>query len=417
MSTQESQTDYDIVIAGGGMVGASLACALGNHALRVAMIEAHNQNLNTPPSYDDRAIALSYGTAQIFRALNLWEPLAAKAAAIKQIHVSERGHIGVTRIDHREEQVDALGYVITARDLGQVLYGALSSFNNLHILQPAQLRGLDFDENAAQASVILNPDTTRATAQACRCKLLVAADGGGSSVRRLLNIDTQHYDYRQTAITANVSISRPHNNMAFERFTAQGPLALLPMQGDRCSLVWTRQTTVADSLLALSDKEFLQQLQQEFGNRLGRFTRAGQRSAYPLQLLKATTQVQKRVALIGNAAHTLHPIAGQGFNLGMRDVATLAQIIIDHHAAGRDIGLLQTLQLYQQWRQQDQQRIIGFTDSLVKLFSNRFAPLALTRNLGLIATDIFPPLKHALAKHTMGMAGKLPRLARGLPLH
>ncbi|WP_455207164.1 2-octaprenyl-6-methoxyphenyl hydroxylase [Kaarinaea lacus] len=418
MITTNSQLDYDLVIVGGGMVGASLACALGNQPLKVAMIEAFKQKLDTPPSYDDRAIALSYGTSQIFRALGLWPQLAAKTTAIKQIHVSDRGHVGATRIDHQEENVDALGYVITARDLGQVLYGALSQYSNLHILKPAQLTDLSFTDTHAEATITVGTDANSnyISSKLCSTRLIVAADGGNSSVRQLLNIDAQQYDYQQTAITANVSISRPHNNVAFERFTAQGPLAVLPMEGERCSLVWTRQNNIVDSVLALSDAEFLQQLQREFGNRLGEFTRVGNRSAYPLKLVKANTQVQKRVALIGNAAHTLHPIAGQGFNLGMRDVATLAQIVIEQHKAGRDIGLLQALQPYQQWRQQDHQRIIGFTDNLVKIFSNRFAPLALARNLGLIATDIIPSLKHTLAKHTMGMAGKLPRLARGLPL-
>ena len=168
--------------------------------------------------------------------------------------------------------------------------------------------------------------------------------------------------------------------------------------------------------MTLSDSDFLRQLQTAFGNRLGKFIKVGKRSSYPLKLVKVTTQVQKRVALIGNAAHTLHPIAGQGFNLGMRDVATLAQIIVDEHKTQHDIGLLRVLQPYQQWRQQDHQRIIGFTDNLVKIFSNRFAPLALGRNLGLVATDTIPSIKHVLAQHTMGMAGKLPRLARGLPL-
>lgn len=416
MTATEAQTDFDLVIVGGGMVGASLACALGNQSIKVAMIEAFNPKLDTPPSYDDRAIALSYGTSQIFRALGLWEQLATKTTPIKRIHVSDRGHLGVTRIDHKEEKVDALGYVITARDLGQILYGALSQYPNLQILKPAQLTDVTFLDTQVNAAITINGNSAEASTKTISAKLLVAADGGNSSVRHLLNIDTQEYDYQQTAITANVSISRPHDNVAYERFTSQGPLALLPMVSERCSLVWTRKQGEVQSILELTDEAFLLQLQSEFGNRLGQFTRVGQRHAYPLKLLKANAQVQKRVALIGNAAHTLHPIAGQGFNLGMRDVATLAQIVLEHHQAGDDIGLLRVLQPYQQWRQLDHQRIIGFTDSLVKIFSNRFAPLALTRNIGLVATDIIPPLKHLLAKHTMGMAGKLPRLARGLPL-
>ena len=416
MASTEPELDYDLTIVGGGMVGASLACALGNHPLQIAMVEAYSQEMNTPPSYDDRAIALSYGTSQIFRTLGIWEQLSSKVTPIKHIHVSDRGHIGVTRIDHSEENVDALGYVITARDLGQVLYSALSQYNNLHIIKPAQLTELSFTDSYANATITFNQDSSEADTKVVSTKLLVAADGGNSSVRQLLNIDAQQYDYQQTAITANISVSQAHNNIAYERFTAQGPLALLPMQDQRCSLVWTRQTDNVEPIMAMSDKEFLQQLQTEFGGRLGQFTQVGKRSTYPLKLVRANAQVQKRVALIGNAAHTLHPIAGQGFNLGMRDVATLAQVIVEEHQAGRDIGLLRVLQPYQQWRQQDHQRIIGFTDNLVKVFSNRFAPLALTRNLGLVATDVFPPLKHLLAEHTMGMAGRLPKLARGLPL-
>lgn len=416
MSASTSQLDYDLIIVGGGMVGASLACALGNHPLKIAMVEAFSQEMNTPPSYDDRAIALSYGTSQIFRTLGIWKQLSDKITAIKHIHVSDRGHMGVTRLDHKEENVDALGYVITARDLGQVLYGTLSQYSNLDILKPAQLTELAFSDDHVDTSITFNQDSSNAKTKIVSTKLLVAADGGNSSVRKLLNIDAQQYDYQQTAITANISTSKAHNNKAYERFTAQGPLALLPMHDGRCSLVWTRQSDNVEPIMAMSDEEFLQQLQAEFGNRLGRFTQVGKRGTYPLKLVKVNAQVQKRVALIGNAAHTLHPIAGQGFNLGMRDVATLAQILVEEHKAGRDIGLLRVLQPYQQWRQQDHQRIIGFTDNLVKIFSNRFAPLALARNLGLVATDVFPPLKHLLAEHTMGMAGKLPKLARGLPL-
>ena len=416
MNTTGPQLDYDLIIVGGGMVGASLACALGNHPLKIAMVEAFSQQMNTPPSYDDRAIALSYGTSQIFRTLGIWDQLSNAVTAIKHIHVSDRGHMGVTRIDHEEENVDALGYVITARDLGNVLYKRLADYKNLDILKPAQLSGLHFNDSHAEASITFNHDSAEADTKLINTKLVVAADGGNSSVRQLLNIEAQQFDYQQTAITANISISRPHNNIAYERFTAQGPLALLPMQDQRCSLVWTRQSDNVESIVAMSDEEFLQQLQAEFGMRLGQFTQVGKRSTYPLKLIKVSAQVKKRVALIGNAAHTLHPIAGQGFNLGMRDVAALAQIIVDETNAERDIGLLRVLQPYQQWRQQDHQRIISFTDNLVKIFSNRFAPLALARNLGLVATDVLPPLKHLLAEHTMGMAGRLPKLARGLSL-
>jgi len=407
-----SQNQYDIAIIGGGMVGASLACALGNQPLKIAMIEAHAyQQRDTPPSYDDRAIALSYGTSQIFRSLGIWEQLLPKVTPIKHIHVSDRGHWGFTHIDHQQEHVEALGYVITARELGKTLYGQLPSYANVTVISPAQLTDLVSDDEWVQLTVKNSDATTQ-----INCKLIIAADGGNSSVRNILNIDAKHFDYQQTAITANVSTELPHNNVAYERFTAQGPIAILPVSDRHCSLVWTRHTDKVQPLLELTDDAFLQQLQQEFGHRLGRFTQVGKRNNYPLQLIKASSQVQKRIALIGNAAHTIHPIAGQGFNLGIRDVAALAQIIVDEHRAHRDIGLLGCLQVYEQWRQQDQRRIIGFTDNLVKLFSSRFAPLVLARNIGLVTTDVVAPIKHFLAEHTMGIAGKLPRLARGLPL-
>jgi len=393
------------------MVGASIACALGNQPLKLAMIEAHHFALDTPPSYDDRAIALSYGTSQIFRALGIWQHLQTKVTPIKHIHVSDRGQWGFTRIDHAQENVDALGYVITARELGQMLYSQLPNYPNIDIISPAQLVDIQQTDEVAQLTV-----QQQNTSLPLSSKLIIAADGGQSSVRTLLNIDAKQHDYQQTAITANITTELAHHNVAYERFTPQGPIAILPVSEHHCSLVWTHHTDKVQPILQMSDEQFLQQLQQEFGNRLGRFTHVGKRSSYPLQLIKARSQVQKRIALIGNAAHTIHPIAGQGFNLGMRDVAALAQTIVDEHRAQRDIGLLGCLQTYEQWRQQDQQRIIGFTDKLVKIFSSRFAPLVIARNVGLITTDVVAPVKHFLAQQTMGLAGKLPRLARGLPL-
>jgi len=411
MSSKNSE--YDIAIVGGGMVGASLACALGNQALRVAIIEAHDIKLDTPASYDDRAIALSYGTAQIFRTLGIWQDLQNHVTPIKHIHVSDKGHIGVTRINYQEENVDALGYVITARELGRVLYRMLSKYDNIDLISPAHLEIIEFSDEHAKAIYKISQSTKSHT---LKTQLLVAADGGNSSVRKLMDIKTVQHDYQQSAITANITTSIPHNNIAYERFTSQGPLAILPMQENRCSLVWTWPADRAGQIMELSDEEFLSRLQSAFGSRLGTFTQLGQRHCYPLKLVKAKSQVKRRLALIGNAAHTLHPIAGQGFNLGMRDVAALAQIVVDEKKAGSDIGLLRVLQPYQQWRQQDQRRIIGFTDNLVKIFSNQFAPLALARNIGLLATDVTPALKHLLARHTMGMAGKLPKLVRGLQL-
>jgi 2-octaprenyl-6-methoxyphenol hydroxylase len=227
-------------------------------------------------------------------------------------------------------------------------------------------------------------------------------------------------DYGQTAIVANVTPAQPHQHVAYERFTPQGPIALLPL-GDqngeaRCALVWTHPPTEAERLLALDEASFLAELQAGFGQRLGRFRKVGRRHSYALQLIRAEEQIRPRLVLIGNAAHTLHPIAGQGLNLSLRDVATLAQCLTDAHRDGRDIGSQAVLEGYRQWRRRDHQQVIGFTNFLVQGFSNAFGPLAVARNLGLLATDLLPPVKHGLARAAMGLAGKLPRLARGLPL-
>lgn len=415
----QSSTDYDLIIIGGGMVGASLAISLATQPLRIALVEAaaiRSDAANTPPSYDDRAIALSFGARRIFEGMNLWDAIGPKTTPIKHIHVSDQGRFGFTRLDAEQEKVDALGYVATARQLGATLLNTLQQCANLTIISPATLTELKLGDDHATAVVTRDADSS----EALTAKLIVAADGGNSHVRRQLDIHTSARDYGQTAIIANITAEKPHRYVAYERFTRNGPLALLPLDGhasdNRCALVWTREPADAEKLLTLGDEDFLAELQPCFGKRLGRFVKVGKRHSYPLQLIRAQEQVRHRLALIGNAAHTLHPIAGQGFNLGLRDVATLAQTIADAHHAGDDLGALPALEAYAAWRERDHRQVIGFTNTLVQTFSNRFPPLALARNLGLIATDVVPPLKHLLARHSMGIAGKLPRLARGLPL-
>lgn len=412
---QKTSTDYDLIIIGGGMVGASLACALANQPLRIAIVEAVPYQADNQPSYDDRAIALSFGSRRIFDGLGLWPKIAPHTTAINRIHVSDQGRFGFARLDSKQENVDALGYVITARNLGRTLVHQLDQLKNLTLISPAKLTDLKLGDDHATAVINVGKENDR-KAETITARLIVAADGGNSAVRQLLDIQTTAHDYNQTAITANITPEFPHQHVAYERFTQHGPLALLPMEDNRCALVWTHSPKEAERILELNDAEFLSELQSCFGQRLGRFLKTGKRSAYPLKLVKAQEQVRNRLTLIGNAAHTLHPIAGQGFNLGLRDVATLAQIITDSSQQNQDIGALDILEHYAQWRTRDHRQVIGFTNTLVSTFSNHFPPLALARNLGLIATDIIPPLKHALSKHSMGLSGKLPRLARGLPL-
>lgn len=404
-------SDYDILIIGGGLVGASLACALGGQALRVGLIEARPLTIGAPAHYDERSIALSYGSRLIFDALGLWPRLAPQATPIHRIHISNRGHFGATRLNARDEGVEALGYVTPARVIGTVLAERLAQFANIELLCPAQLTQLTLAEDAATVDVMMD-----GSSQQLRARLIVAADGANSAVRESLGIQTRHWGYDQTAVIANITPEKFHEHTAYERFTDSGPLAMLPLQAQRCGVVWTVRSGDADAVMALDDAQFLARLQARFGQRLGRLLTVGARQAYPLTLVRARASVRARLALIGNAAHSLHPVAGQGFNLGLRDVAALADTIMDAQRGGIDIGDRAILQAYADARGRDQRGVIAFTDGLARIFANPLAPVALARNLGLIAVDLLPAGKHFLTRRTMGLAGRLPRLARGLEL-
>ena len=411
------KTDYDIIIVGGGMVGATMAYALSPLPLRIGVVEAVPFKSESQPSYDDRAIALAYGSAKIFESMGLWQALADKVSPINKIHVSDRGHFGVTRIVSAEEKVDALGYVVENRVVGAVLAEALPKLENVDLICPATVTQVELGQGSASLTIEQSGDQ-----QQLKSKLVIAADGGSSVVRELLEIPTRSWDYGQTAVIANISSERYHQGVAYERFTDSGPVALLPNSHaatedpNRCSLVWTVRNGDEERVLNLSDEEFLAELQQRFGYRLGGLKRVGRRNAYPLKLVRAKQQVKPRLALIGNAAHTLHPIAGQGFNLGLRDVAVLADVLADAVANEQDLGAAEVMQRYADWRNWDHRKVIGFTDSLARLFSNPLAPVALARNIGLFGVDVLPPLKRMLTRQTMGLSGRLPRLAMGLPL-
>lgn len=420
MLNKNDNTDFDLIIIGGGLVGASLACALAGSSLRIAIIEAFpfvSDENEFQPAFDARSVALSYTSKQVFEGIGLW-PLINKlgVAAIKKIHVSDRGHAGVTRLNADDENVEALGYVAETRVIGKALFETLNKQTNMTLIAPAKLK--DFDLLPEYASVVVEQEGEIKTLKA---KLMVAADGGDSVVRRLSGVRIKQRNYEQSAIIANVATDQPHNNQAFERFTDSGPLALLPMASsneNRYSLVWTINSSQQEEMMAWDDETFLSKLKERFGERAGQFINVSQRHIYPLSLMRAQEHVRERLAIIGNAAHTLHPVAGQGFNLGLRDVAALAQVIIDtaRDKENNDIGALSNLNTYAEWRRRDHIQTAMATDSLVRLFSNNFLPLAALRNLGLLVVDLVPPLKKVFARHAMGFVGKLPRLGRGLKL-
>ena len=415
--------EFDLLIIGGGMVGASLAHALNHSGLRVGLIEAVPLHDGSQPSYDTRAIALSWGSRRIFEGIGLWEAMVQEGITpIHTIRVSDRGHFGAARMEAAEEGVEALGYVAEAAVIGRTVAPGLAELPNTELFCPARLTDITIDETAARVSIEHEGSVRELTA-----RLVVAADGGRSTVRERLGARTFSLGYGQTAVIASVESERPHANVAYERFTESGPLALLPNTapswmagaeaGDRrWSLVWTVHDHEVEEHLALDDAAFIERLQQRLGRRAGRLRSVSPRSAYPLGLQYVRDHVRQRLVFIGNAAHLIHPVGGQGFNLGLRDVAVLAEVLAGAARQGDDPGSMETLRGYARWRRSDYLRVMGFTDGLARTFSNDFLPLVVARNIGMVAMDLLPPARRLFTRQAMGVNGRQPRLALGLPL-
>lgn len=398
---------FDIAIAGGGMNGAALALALNGSGLSVALIESLALDAGYRPSYDDRGIALAHGTARILHGIGVWEHLRQNAEPIRRIHVSDRGHFGFTHLDAEEEGVDALGYVATAHAIGAAMAAGLRTAEGPYLFCPATLERFAIGPDRVDLSLRRQGQPIQIGAQ-----LLVAADGADSPIRAQLDIPVREWHYGHHALTTNVTPAFPHQGIAYERFTDSGPLAVLPLPGNRCAVVWTALDHQIEEILGLDDDAFLARLQQRFGHRLGCFDMAGKRAAYPLKMRQVREHYRQRALIIGNAAHAVHPIAGQGFNLGIRDVALLAELLIKAARAGSDPGAETLLQAYASGRDRDQQGTTLITDMLARLFTSPLPPLRVARNLGMLALDLLPGAKHLLARHAMGLGGRLPRLKR-----
>ncbi|MCE7896843.1 MAG: 2-octaprenyl-6-methoxyphenyl hydroxylase [Gammaproteobacteria bacterium PRO8] len=325
--------EFDVVISGGGLVGASLACALAALPLRVALVEAVPVASAAQPSFDDRTIALSRSSRIILDGIGAWGEVAALATPIRRIHVSERGRFGSAIISAEQQGVDTLGHVVASRDLGAALWARLGAAPGVEVFCPGSLQS----PTVEQAHISTTLDAARSGGQ-LRARLLVVADGARSSLRQALGIAATERSYEQTAVVGNVAIAgAPSASTAYERFSAEGPLALLPFRDGRYVFVLARPPAAAVAALALDDAAFLRLLQDGFGHRLGDFVQLGRRSAYPLSLVQAQDITAPRAAVIGNAAQGLHPVAGQGYNLGLRDVATLAEVVADAVRSGLSI--------------------------------------------------------------------------------
>ncbi len=406
------RTDYDVVISGGGMVGASLAWALAALPLRVALVEAVPFASADQPSFDDRTVALSRSSQKILAGIGVWQEISAEAWPIREIHVSERGRFGSAVINGEEQGVGDLGYVVANRALGAALWKRIGDVATIDLFAPGGLR----PPGPVADRMTLQLDSGRHNGEIL-ARLLVVADGARSGLREALGIPASERSYGQTAIVGNVALSDcPSRFTAYERFTSQGPLALLPIGEGRFAFVMAQSPPRAEAALGLDDQQFLRLLQQGFGRRLGTFSRLGRRSSYPLSLVRAGRTTAPRAVVIGNAAHGLHPVAGQGYNLGLRDVATLAEVIADTLRASGEVGGSAMLERYEQWRRRDQRNVVAFTDGLIRLFGLPLATAGAARGVGLALFDVVPGAKRALASRTMGMTGTLTRLARGLPL-
>ena len=400
----EQLNQFDITIVGGGMVGISLALLLAaQQRWKVLVIEAkeikHTDTAQHSASFDARSTALSWSSRSILQKMAVWQHIEQHAQAISSIHVSDRGHFGLTRLEAEDAGVDALGYVVENSWLGSVL------------IQQAKQADISLKDSAKIISIQPRAESMQLTIesdgqqQLINSKLLVVADGADSSCGKKLGISQQYKAYGHSAIIANISLEQAHNKVAYERFTDQGPMALLPLtdfeNDHRCALVWTQPSEQADGLMTSDDSEFLSQLQARFGDRLGKFKRVGERVCYPLALTTSEEQVRRRLVVVGNAAHSLHPVAGQGFNLSLRDLDCLAKCLADQPKQA-DVGELEPLLSYQKQRENDQRNTLIFTDNLTKLFGLSSSAAALGRNSGLLMMDLVPTLRNQFAHFGMG---------------
>ena len=400
---------YDVAVAGGGAVGAALACALADSGARVLLADPWVGVAQSSPAFAPRPIALSLASQRVLASLGVWEHIACEATPIESIHISETGRFGAARLAAAECGVARFGSVVAAAALGAALRDAVARRGAIHRTR-GRIVNADIAADRVESRVI---ETAEDTSLSFHASLLVVADGGHSELRDALGIGTTLRDYRQCAIASVVTARTPRVRTAFERFTPNGPVALLPMGGARYGLVWSCGADRAQVLSALPEREFARALDAVFGGRFGGFDAIEERALFPLRLVRAKTIVGERVVLVGNAANHLHPVAGQGFNLGMRDVACLAEIIAAARRDGDAVGDAAVLERYRRWRGPDHTAVARFTDVLVDIFGHRFSPAVPLRAPALAALDLAPGLKRALARRAMGFGGKVPRLALG----
>ena len=397
---------FDIAIVGGGLVGSSFACALAysraSSSYRIALIDSQPlAEINfKADQLDGRSIALALSSKKMLSALGMWDSLQQHATPIKNIHISDQGRFGATRLDSQRYEVESFGYLVPAEHLIHTLNEQVDSLENVTRIQPYKVSAIENHQD----HVILKGD-----GDDIQATLLIAADGANSFIRKTLGIGVEEKQYQQSAIVGCLQCEQAHNNTAYERFTDEGPLALLPREGDRCGFIWMNPAECAESNLALDDQAFIEKLQAAFGFRLGHIKAVSKRFSYPLALLMSEQRVQQRVVLIGNAAQTLHPIAGQGLNLALRDIAELVELLDQNELNNID----EKLREYENKRQPDIEKTVRFTDRLNFLFNADYPVLKQSRGLGLAMLGAIPVLEERIVKQNLGEAGSDASLLRG----
>ena len=399
----------DLIVVGGGLTGLTFAAAVAGAGLRTLLIEARPLEVRTDVGFDGRVTAVAPASRRLLEAIDVWPAVAGKAQPILDIEVREGGSPLEVHYDHAELGAP-LGHIVENRILNTALIARLGALEGgaLESLAPASIS--DLERTEAGATVRLDGGGL------AHAPLVVGADGRGSTVRAAAGIPVRRHDYRQTALVATFAHTRPHHGVAVEHFFPSGPFAILPMTGQRSSIVWAAESGLARELIGLDDGAFTDEVWERFGDRLGDLDLVGPRFHYPLSLVRAERVAERRVALLGDAAQAIHPIAGQGWNLGLRDVAGLAEVVVDAARLGLDHGAPEVLARYTRWRRFDAFALVAITDGLNRLFANDILPLRLARDAGLGAVQRIPPLKRFFMRHAAGVLGDLPRIMRGEPL-
>ncbi len=395
----------DAVVVGGGLAGLACGVALASGGLEVAVVDREDPTATLDAGFDGRTVAVAWGAQRVLDGIGVWDGVAGHSEPILEIRVADQNAPLFLHYDHADLGDAPLGYIVENRVLRRALLTRAAALPALRHLAPAAVARVERAPARAVAHLV--------DGRTLAASLVVAADGKNSALRREAGIRTVEWSYPQTGIVCTVRHERPHGGIAVEHFLPAGPFAILPMTGNRSSIVWTERADLAPAMMALGEADFTAELAARFGDFLGDLELEGPRWAYPLSFVLAERFAADRLALINEAAHVIHPIAGQGLNLGIRDIAALAELVVDAHRLGLDIGNADTLARYERWRRPDTLALAAVTDGLNRLFSNDIAPVRWARDLGLAAVNRMPPLKRLLMRHAMGTVGTLPRLARG----